>query len=259
MIGLSIRLNSYDRCRERNYLSQAQKVGLKQLLAQRQNLRHPEYPGAVKGLEGMQAAHQILQEKEASGVLIGGLAEAVWNQRRKPEDLYTHKDVDVAVLDDHFKIYNDFEGGIDWWMPQDGRISVNYESGKVEGIYQRWYQNANNAVLSFGLTKNADLDPGLYIPGSRWVVDMREAEAEANVDHGRADAEFDEEVFIAFRQKIREKVKTRLPRFIRETFAGYILSEHYQDYYDEITTVDIEWFNLPKIRAIKGIESKIEE
>ena len=87
-------------------------AGLKQLLRLEQQLKHPEYPNMVKGLKGMQTAHDILQGREASGILIGGLSEAVWNQRRKEEKLYQHKDVDVLVLDD-VSVEN-FEGGIDW-------------------------------------------------------------------------------------------------------------------------------------------------
>ena len=56
----------YLRLEQGHYLSYAQKLGLKQLLLLEQKLKHPEYPNAVKGLEGMQIAHQILQEREAS-------------------------------------------------------------------------------------------------------------------------------------------------------------------------------------------------
>ena len=73
------------------YLNVQQKLALKQLLLL--ELKHPEYPDVVKGLEGMKIADKVLKEKEVAGVLIGGLAEAVWNQRRKVEDLYQHKDV----------------------------------------------------------------------------------------------------------------------------------------------------------------------
>jgi hypothetical protein len=259
MLGMSLSLGCYQRCEQRHYLSQAQKLGLKQLLLLEQKLKHPEYPNVVKGLEGMQTAHQILQERGASGVLIGGLAESVWNQRRKPEDLYKNKDVDVAVLDDHFELGDNFEGGVDWWIPQNGEITLRSDASRVEGIQKKWYENGNGVILSFGVNRNTKLNPGLYIPDSEWVVDMREYEADANVDYGRVEAEFDEDVFEKFRDKVRERVKTRLPRFVREAFADYVLSPHYEGDYDKRTAVDLERFDLETIRAIKGLESVVEK
>ncbi len=122
---LGMNLGHYQRLEQEQmfYPSVAQKLGLKQLLLLESKLKHPGYiPSPVKGLEGMQTAHQILQEREAAGVLIGGLAEAVWNQRRKEEDLYKHKDVDVLVLDDID--INKFYGGVDWWLPEQGKITI---------------------------------------------------------------------------------------------------------------------------------------
>ena len=134
MLKMRMSLGHYHRLEQRHYLSHAQKLGLKQLLLLEQKLKHPEYPNAARGLCGMQIAHQILQEREAPGVLIGGLSEAVWSQRRKEEDLYKHKDVDVMVLDD--VDIGKFEGGVDWWLPERGKITLksSYGSGSVEGL-----------------------------------------------------------------------------------------------------------------------------
>src|SRR3989344_2154018 len=93
---------------QRQVLSQSQKFALKQLLELRLELRHPDLPSVIRGLEGIRVAHQILQKRDSIGILIGGLSEAVWNQRRKPEDLEKHKDVDVAVLDKNFKLEERF-------------------------------------------------------------------------------------------------------------------------------------------------------
>ena len=232
-------------------LSHEQRLGLKHLLLLEQKLRHPDIPNASKGLEGMQIAHEVLRTREAVGILIGGLAESVWNQRRKPEDLLKHKDVDVAVLDDAFKLSEKFEGGIDWWMPQDGKITITSDASRVEGVQKRWYENGNGVVLSFGMNRSPELRPGLYIPDSDWVEDMRVYEADVNVDYASISAEFDDDVFEKFRKKIRERVKWCLPKFIKKTFSGYILPPRYEDGWDDVS---LEGFDLETIRGINSFE-----
>ena len=255
MIGMS--LGHYQRLEQRPYLSHAQKLGLNQLLLLEQKLKHPEYPNAVKGLEGMQTAHKILQEREASGVLIGGLSEAVWNQRRKEEDLYKHKDVDVLVLDD--VELEKFGGGVDWWLPKRGKITLKSSYGSSKGVDKQWYVNGNGVVLSFGAQKHDQLPPGLYIPDSEWVIDMKEAEAEANIDYGRVDVEFDDKVFEKFRAHIGKRVKTRLPKFIRDAFQGYVLSPHYESDGGKVYAVGLEKLDLETLRGIHRLEDIVEE
>jgi hypothetical protein len=242
-MGLGFYQVCEQRCEQRQILSYAQRFMLKQLLLLEQRLKHPEYPNMVKGLEGMQKAHQILYERGASGVLIGGLAEAVWNQRRKPEDLYKHKDVDVAVLDESFLLMENFEGGIDWWIPKKGRVTISSDAGSIEGIEKKWYENGAGVILNFGIDKKVDLNPGLYIPSSDWVIDMREYEANANIDYSNVKVELGEEVFEKFREKIKEKVKTRMPKFIQDSFKSYILSS-------TRFSVSLEEFDIEIVRAI---------
>lgn len=247
MIGLS--LGCYQRLAHR--LSHAQKLGLKQLLLVEQRLKHPTYPNTVKGLEGIQTAHEILTAKEYSGVLIGGLAEAVWNQRRKPEELYDHKDVDVMVLEEEADMEK-FEGGVDWWLKKKGKITLKSEYGDVEHTDEEWYENGNGVVLSFRAKTQTQLPPGLYIPDCEWVIDMRKTEAESNIDYGRVDVQFDDEVFKSFENHIKKRVKTRLPKFIRELFEGRILSYTYEDDYRKVNAVVPEGVDLQTKRGILG-------
>ncbi len=253
---LSIGFGHYHRLEQRQYLSQAQKLGLKQLFLLEQKLKHPEYPSAVKGLEGMQTAHQILQEKKASGVLIGGLSEAVWNQRRKKEDLYKHKDVDVLVLDE--VDVGKFEGGIDWWLSERGKITLRSDYGSFENVDKQWYANGNGVILSFGAIKYNPLQPGLYIPDSEWIISMRVSEAVANIDR-RVDLEFDSDVFEKFRAYIGRRVRKRLPKFISEAFKGYILSPHYELDDKKTYAVELVEFDLGTIRGIHGLEEIVKE
>jgi len=245
-LGLSLRQT------QSHFLSHAQKLGLEQLLTLKLKLRHPDHPDAIKGLEGMQIAHEILKGREAVGVLIGGLAEAVWNQRRKVDELLTHKDVDVAVLDDDFKLSKPFEGGVDWWMPQTGNVTIKTDATRIEGIQKRWHENGNGAVLSFGMAKISPLSPGLYIPDPEWVIRMREYEATANIDYGRVETEFNDEVFEKFREKMRKTIKTRLPKFILDAFPGHILSPQYEQDYSKTDAISLEMFDLETLRAIHG-------
>ena len=255
---LEMGFGQYHRLEQRHYLRLVQKLALKQLLLLELKLKHPEYPNAAKGLEGMQTAHEILQEKEASGVLIGGLSEAVWNKRRKEEDLYKHKDVDVMVLDDID--VDKFEGGVDWWLPEQGKITIKSDNGiSIRGFDKQWYANGNGAVLSFGAKKQNQLAPGLYIPDSEWVISMREAEAEANIDYDRVDVEFDEDVFEKFRSHIAKRVKTRLAKFVAEAFKGYVLSPHYETDSGKTYAVELERFDLQTLVGIHGLEEIIEE
>ncbi|MEK6862006.1 MAG: hypothetical protein AABY07_08635, partial [Nanoarchaeota archaeon] len=120
-------------------LNHDQKLQLKNLLLLEQRLRHPGYPETVRGLDGLKVAHEILGKSEATGILIGGLAEKVWNRNTKAEDLDKHKDVDVMVLDDHFYQDKDFEGGVDWWTPKEAELEITDDYGSKSILpHYRW-------------------------------------------------------------------------------------------------------------------------
>src|SRR3989344_519995 len=102
-------LGMYQRPEQRIYHTHALKAGLQQLFTLEQALRDlkvPEY--MAKGLAGLEAGNRMLQERNASRELIGGLAEAVWNRKRKQEELARHKDTDILVIDDDFTLQEDF-------------------------------------------------------------------------------------------------------------------------------------------------------
>lgn len=239
-------LGLYQQCAQR--LSLEQRHCLKQLLSIGLRLRHPGYPNAAKGLDGMLIAHKILKENESAGILIGGLSESVWNKRRKVEDLNKHKDVDVLILDDFEP--EKFQGGIDWWLRCEGNLNVRYQATVVENARVAWYENGNSAILSFGAKKIFELSPGLYIPDYRWVLDMKEYEASANMDIERV--EIDSDVWDKFKIKLEERIKTKLPKFIRDEFKSYILSDEYERDCNKTAAVSLERFDLNTITAIKN-------
>ena len=152
-----------------------------------------------------------------------------------------------------------FEGGIDWWLPQRGRITIELDYGSLENVERQWYVNGNGVKLSFGAQKYFSLPPGLCIPDSEWVVDMREAEAEASIDYDAIDAEIDYSVLEKLREHVKKRVGKRLPQFIRKPFQGYILSPQYESDGNKIHAIGLEKFDLRTIRGINKLEGVVEE
>jgi hypothetical protein len=190
-------------------LDQKQKCDLQLLLSQK--LNHPDYPHMVKGLPGMQVAHDTLKRRNAVGVLVGGLSEAAWNLRRTPEELFAHKDVDVLVIDPNFGLEEAFEGGIDWWLPRRERITFRGD-GTTGDVTQTWYENGSGVTLNFGLNANELHEPGLYIMNPDQVVRMRMAEAEASVAFHP-----DDEVW----ERFRSIVERRMGKILTSCVKGW--------------------------------------
>lgn len=140
---------------------------LKLLLTCQERLKDPEFPNAVKGLEGMVDADKILKDKNAIGILIGGLSVDSWRKTNR-EKLRNHKDVDVMVLNQEID-FGKFEGGVDWWLPS--------KYGKI--VDQLVWANGNNVELNFALRikgppfSDYELSrlSGLHIPDPRWIID----------------------------------------------------------------------------------------
>jgi hypothetical protein len=250
-MSMSLSLGCSQRLEQRQALrlSQRQKLGLKFLLSQRQILRHPEFPNPAKGLEGMLSAHEVLQRKQCAGVLIGGLSEAIWNQRRTREQLYAHKDTDVLILG-NFNYETPFEGGIDWWYPTEGRIKINHPAGTYE-IDQKWYSNENGAVLRFGINQSLKLPPGLYLPSRHFIVDMRLKEALAAVGES---VEVDSDATYIYRSRMLKSLGKRVPKFLEGLFKGFILDSHYEESFDRTYALSIDGFDN---RTIIGINSHL--
>ncbi len=187
--------------RQEQGLEQTQSLGLRQLLTLSQILRSPSFPNATRGLEGMIVADRILKQRKAIGVLIGGLATTIY--QKKP--LAKHKDVDVMVADESFELKEEFEGGIDWWLPHCDKIDIHDVAGYRENIAAKWWSNGNNVTLQFGIEVcDNNLEPGLQLPTQDWVKEMRLTEAISGVD-ARAEGVIDDEVEDAFREKFDKK------------------------------------------------------
>jgi hypothetical protein len=201
-------------------------------------------------MEGMHAADKILKDYGNVGVLIGGLAEGVWNQRCRHDDLAGHKDTDVMVADDVFDIKEPFYGGIDWWIPHSGKTDVYQGNTKIENMQLAWWENANEVVLKFGLRYRGGLDPGLYIADRDWVIGMRDNEIRSSIDPR---VQMEETAFDKFRERVERRVGKRLPRFVREEFAGQILSADYgAENEGAICLSTVDFNTITAINRLKG-------
>ena len=253
-MGMSLRLGQRMDLRDSLRLNQSQKLKLRQLLDLRLELIDPPIPHPVKGLEGMLTAHKILQSKQCTGVLIGGLSESIWNQRRTKEQLYSHKDTDVLILGD-FEYKGRFEGGIDWWRPQEERIKIAYDSGTIEK-YQKWYSNDNGTILRFGVRQSPGLKPGLYLPDRDFIVNMRLNEALASIS---ASVEVEYDIQKVFHKKLQKSLGKRVPKFVEEAFKGFILSSDYEQDYYKYSSIAIEGFDNQTIIGINSYFGKYLE
>lgn len=237
--------------RQEQRLTISQKLALKQLLAIGQKLKDLEFPNPTKGLEGMRIANQMLQARQSVGLLIGGLAEEVW-RTKDPKHLERHKDVDVLVFNDEFKINHDFEEGIDWWLPQNDTIRTHDIGGISDNIPVRYWLNGNNVVLSYGAVLHEELEPGLYIPGKDCAADMRIEAILANVDRARLEGDLDEDAIESFVDKTRKKLKNELMPTIGREFKSQILEASYQNTFKE-KPVEIFGSSLPILRGIRRV------
>ncbi|MEI7742075.1 MAG: hypothetical protein WCJ29_06315 [bacterium] len=126
-----------------------------------QKFECPEPLDAVTGIRGVIAAEGILKRNQLVGMLIGGLVrEAWWGSR---SNCSAHKDVDVMVIGGKNGInLEKFEGGIDWWMP-DESFSC--------------YENGNNVQLIYSVRNMSGFEPGLYLPHHEAVLEWRKRES----------------------------------------------------------------------------------
>lgn len=229
-------------CRQvqKETLDTKQTLGLKQLILLSQTMRSPDDFESTKGIKGMEVAHEILSSRNAVGILIGGLAGSLWKQTKK---LASHKDVDVMVATESFNLKENFEGGIDWWLPTIDRLRVNYATGIGENIPCKWWENGNGVVLFFGIEQVAEnLEGGLYLPTRKWFEDMRLTEALSRVDP-TVEGVIDEEVIDRFREKVSGHLGHRIHEDVPVGFRNRISTE------DQIAVAGTE---LPIIRAIKA-------
>ena len=221
-LNLSLNIGQNIEQRQAQRLSHDQKQSLALLL--KVELRDP-YVSSVRGIEGMRVADRMLKEQDATGILIGGLAQSVWNKNRRLEDLEKHKDVDVLVIDDHFDI-DRFEGGIDWWLPQEGFVEYVDEYNNASSLNAKWWQNGNGIILSYAVNFwNEPRQKGLYIPSIDTVINMRMSDALSGIPIARL-MKMDDDVTEKFEKNLRVYMSNVLMSPVRREFKNILSSEN---------------------------------
>ncbi|MDP3956649.1 MAG: hypothetical protein Q8P97_01490 [bacterium] len=226
-------------------LNHKQKLKLEQLLKLEQELHHPEIPEAARGIKGMVLADTILKAKAGVGLLVGGLAETVWKTSASPEDLNSHKDVDVLVLGNGFPLEKEFEGGIDWWLPKKkkfDRISSS-SGGNMIDIIAEWYENGNGIVLRYYPEYSADLKPGLYIPSPDIVTAIKSTELET---FSLPSEDYDEDVSDVAARKIRRRMSVNLNPEIKKVFSENVLTGDNLQFYSHPHDIYVATTNQKK-------------
>lgn len=168
----------------------------------------PRYLDAIKGLDGLVKANEILKTKNLVGITIGGLARKFWERTIGSED-FLRKDVDVLVFSKNKKPVNIKygEGGIDWWIPREKYISYYDKTGaNIRGNFI-FFENMNGAILNFIALLDDDIEPGLYMLNLNQLIMMLFTEAAATVSSIDCDDIF--ENFSKYQKRNYQKVPSR--------------------------------------------------
>ncbi|MGB3241518.1 MAG: AarF/ABC1/UbiB kinase family protein, partial [Candidatus Omnitrophota bacterium] len=207
------------------------KMTLKQLMkiTIRIEKEDPVPPEAKVGLEGLKEADRILKEHGAVGIIIGSTAASLYNRRKKDKDLKKHSDIDVVVLTPASQLkkpFEKFEGGIDWWLPEDLSEGETIKDAYNREV-KRIFVNGNGVFLRAGVepdTKLVEVDlpePGLHLPSRDFAIDLTECVAMALID---PEDEVDTATRAYFRNKIdRDVVRKTMSPVWRKNFAGKVL------------------------------------
>ena len=216
---MSLNLGQY--IHQAQSLSHAQQLLMKQALALLLELRAPSFPNPLRGMDGIVFADKLLKERNLAGLLVGGLADAVWNRRRTVDELAAHKDVDVLVISEPEQSeFDKFEGGIDWWEPKDVFFkSIRTISGTMENITKRFWMNGNGVTLCYRIKWDDDLEPGLYFPSPEFAVRIRLCESMAFIDDSVGVVDDVDLFSAALRRKLG--IRTCLPAFIERDLRRF--------------------------------------
>lgn len=213
-------------------------------------LKHPEVPEALTGIEGLKKAHEVLIDKREQGVVIGGLAEAVWSSKNLADNLSSHKDVDILILpmanensadvveeqERNNGPFENFSHGIDWWLPKIATI----ENDSRYPTFLKWFENGHGIILPYKITLDGwAYNRGLYVPPPEFTLTMRELGGNENIksEADRLEKEapqvkgytfFDQGMF---RRELRQRLKEQLRE--RDGFDSTLMpdiAKEFEDY-----------------------------
>lgn len=181
---------------------------------------HGEIPSAAHGIEALKEADRILSERNAVGVVAGSVIKSLWSTDSEP-DIDQHKDIDVLVLSPNFTLQQPFEGGIDWFLPEERRLEI--VSGKGHSSINktvRYWVNGNGVFMRAGIVPDDQVHKmtrGLWIADVDFYKQLTEAVA---LNYFNPDVtDFDDEVLAAFRQEL-EGVLSEMLHPVWKKFTG---------------------------------------
>lgn len=162
---------------QKQELAQYQKMLQTRLLKLEQRLVDPEFPDAIKWLEWIQKADELLKKKWKAGILIWGILKELCKETSGKERFQQHKDVDVLLLHGGNGI-KPFEWWIDRWKPKKQRKRISTASWFLEKDITRW-ENDNGVKLCFGIDTHERFKDqvGLIIPDMYFYRTMKVNEA----------------------------------------------------------------------------------
>jgi hypothetical protein len=207
-----------------------QEQGFQQLLILHQQLQHPEFAEAVRGLGGILKADRLLKEKNEVGVLVGGLSEEILHKDATLGTLSAHKDVDVMVLTPA-STFKNFEGGIDWWLHHDFNLEWRRPNRPPHPFQVPAWVNGFDMVLGITIdiergqarhsARPGDFEAGLYFLDVADVVSMRSLETQVAGAAKRDSMIFEGNALAKFEEKLAASLGPQFVRELTEQFPAF--------------------------------------
>ncbi|GEM_PF-4107365 len=208
----------------------------------RMKMRDLFRPRMKHGIEALREADRILKKRNAVGIVIGSIGEYLWNRSFETSASFNSEDLDVAVLTPRFQLQKSFEGGIDWWLPVDRKITVPHGPALVQKVFTL-FVNGNDIFIRSGigtdLNRVLEFPPGLYLPPRQFLVDLTLHTALASFDPEMIRPGVPER----FRARISRLVKKSVSPLWRKNFGAERVLE-------EVTLVQTEPWDRSTVQAI---------
>lgn len=254
------RMRSGHRRRARNRTETETNIETKTYVTSRvERLRRPEYdslPEALRGLEGIQKANEVLRENGAVGVLIGGVLRTLGSDEITEQTLL-RKDTDVLILNpDTWSPKNKWQDNIDWFRQFSGGVPAIAGAGRFAHGDKVAMKHVNFAY-TIGVDQqylSDKVEPGLYVPGMQTRINIWKAEmAKLIAETFFTDEDFHNEV--GLESSIIEVYERAYPEnrdmiFDFETQLDLSRPEHFLEYnvFDRVSVLRSpdEWADVDK-------------
>ena len=191
------------------------------MLLKQQLLSPFDFPNASTGLEAAKKAHEVLLERKAVGVIMGGFMRAA-HQGHGWKRLGQRKDLDVLVLNKDFQLARPFEAGIDWWLPREERLRVVGDASISDETLIRYF-NCNEVCLWYSLCADEfRYGNGLYLLNHETLIEIMLHEALVGLKGTVSDIDVIDE----YRERLQNRFSKDIAKGV-ERFFGKRICNHY--------------------------------